>query len=94
MAGKKGVVIICNLDTRGEDIVFVKDLITSRGLEPILLDFSMEEPPPFPGEQIEAVIALVKDIAARWNIPPQNTNPVPRPLSHPVGSTGCPHSRA
>ncbi|MCC7166821.1 MAG: Tm-1-like ATP-binding domain-containing protein [Rhodospirillales bacterium] len=50
MAGKKGVVIICNLDTRGEDIVFVKDLITSRGLEPILLDFSMEEPPPFPGD--------------------------------------------
>ena len=24
---KKGIVVVCNLDTRGEDIVFVKDLI-------------------------------------------------------------------
>ena len=47
---KKGIVIICNLDTRGEDIVFVKGLIAGRGHEPILLDFSMEEPPPFPGD--------------------------------------------
>ncbi len=47
---KKGIVIICNLDTRGEDIGFVKDLIKSRGHEAILLDFSMEEPPPFPGD--------------------------------------------
>lgn len=50
MAGGKRIVIICNLDTRGEDIVFVKDLIASRGHEPVLLDFSMEEPPPFPGD--------------------------------------------
>ena len=50
MSGRKGIVIVCNLDTRGEDILFVKDLIASRGLEPILLDFSMEEPPPFPGD--------------------------------------------
>jgi uncharacterized protein (UPF0261 family) len=50
MAPRKGIVIICNLDTRGEDIVFVKDLIARRGHEPILLDFSMEEPPPFPGD--------------------------------------------
>lgn len=47
---KKGIVIVCNLDTRGEDIAFVKDLIKSRGHEAILLDFSMEEPPPFPGD--------------------------------------------
>jgi uncharacterized protein (UPF0261 family) len=47
---RKGIVIICNLDTRGEDIAFVKDLIKSRGHEAILLDFSMEEPPPFPGD--------------------------------------------
>jgi uncharacterized protein (UPF0261 family) len=47
---KKGIAIICNLDTRGEDIAFVKDLIKSRGHEAILLDFSMEEPPPFPGD--------------------------------------------
>jgi uncharacterized protein (UPF0261 family) len=48
--GKKGIVIVCNLDTRGEDIVFVKQLIAGRGHEAILLDFSMEEPPPFPGD--------------------------------------------
>lgn len=47
---KKGIVIVCNLDTRGEEIIFVKDLIANRGHEPILLDFSMEEPPPFAGD--------------------------------------------
>jgi uncharacterized protein (UPF0261 family) len=47
---RKGIVIVCNLDTRGEDILFVKDLIAGRGIEPILLDFSMEEPPPFAGD--------------------------------------------
>src|SRR5574340_856404 len=47
---KKGIVVVCNLDTRGEDIVFVKDLIARRGHEAILLDFSMEEPPPFAGD--------------------------------------------
>jgi uncharacterized protein (UPF0261 family) len=56
---KKGIVIVCNLDTRGEDIVFVKDLIAGRGHEPILLDFSMEEPPPFPGD------IRTEDVAAR-----------------------------
>jgi uncharacterized protein (UPF0261 family) len=55
---KKGIVIVCNLDTRGEDIVFVKRLIQERGHEAILLDFSMEEPPPFPGDiRTEAVAA-------------------------------------
>ena len=47
---KRGIVIVCNLDTRGEEIVFVKDLIAGRGHEAILLDFSMEEPPPFAGD--------------------------------------------
>ena len=47
---KKGIVIICNLDTRGEEIAFVRDVIKDRGHEAILLDFSMEEPPPFPGD--------------------------------------------
>ncbi|MCB2021543.1 MAG: Tm-1-like ATP-binding domain-containing protein, partial [Burkholderiaceae bacterium] len=58
----KGIVIICNLDTRGEDIVFVKDLIASRGHQPILLDFSMEEPPPFPGD------IRTEDVAARGGL--------------------------
>ena len=50
MAPKKGIVIICNLDTRGEDINFVKTLIEGRGHHAYFLDFSMEEPPPFPGD--------------------------------------------
>lgn len=50
MGERKGIVIVCNLDTRGEEIAFVKDLVAGRGHEAILLDFSMEEPPPFPGD--------------------------------------------
>ncbi len=50
MSQKKGIVIICNLDTRGEDIVFVKHLIEARGHNAYFLDFSMEEPPPFAGD--------------------------------------------
>jgi uncharacterized protein (UPF0261 family) len=60
---KKGIVIVCNLDTRGEDIVFVKGLIAGRGHEPILLDFSMEEPPPFPGD------IRTEDVAQRGGLP-------------------------
>jgi uncharacterized protein (UPF0261 family) len=59
---KKGIVVICNLDTRGEDIVFVKGLIAARGHEPILLDFSMEEPPPFAGD------IRTEDVAARGGL--------------------------
>jgi len=61
--GKKGIVIICNLDTRGEDIVFVKHLIAARGHEAILLDFSMEEPPPFPGD------IRTEEVARRGGLP-------------------------
>ena len=46
----KTIAIVCNLDTRGEEIVFVKDLIRSRGHTPILIDFSMEEPPKVSGD--------------------------------------------
>jgi len=63
MSRKKGIVIVCNLDTRGEDIVFVRKLIADRGHEPILLDFSMEEPPPFPGD------IRTEDVAARGGLP-------------------------
>ncbi len=63
MTDKKGIVIVCNLDTRGEDIVFVKQLIAGRGHEPILLDFSMEEPPPFPGD------IRTEEVAARGGLP-------------------------
>lgn len=63
MGERKGIVIVCNLDTRGEDIVFVKELIARRGHEPILLDFSMEEPPPFPGD------IRTEEVAARGGLP-------------------------
>jgi uncharacterized protein (UPF0261 family) len=63
MNPKKGIVIVCNLDTRGEDIVFVRQLIADRGHDPILLDFSMEEPPPFPGD------IRTEDVAARGGLP-------------------------
>jgi uncharacterized protein (UPF0261 family) len=62
MTGKKGIVIVCNLDTRGEDIVFVRELIADRGHQPILLDFSMEEPPPFPGD------IRTEDVAVRGGL--------------------------
>lgn len=61
--GGKGIVIICNLDTRGEEILFVKDLIRARGHEPILLDFSMEEPPAVPGD------ITCEEVAARGGLP-------------------------
>jgi uncharacterized protein (UPF0261 family) len=63
MTARKGIVVICNLDTRGEDIVFVKELIRSRGIEALLLDFSMEEPPPFPGD------IRTEEVAARGGLP-------------------------
>jgi uncharacterized protein (UPF0261 family) len=61
--GKKGIVVVCNLDTRGGDIALVKELIRSRGHEAILLDFSMEEPPPFPGD------VRTEEVAARGGMP-------------------------
>ncbi|MCH7764322.1 MAG: Tm-1-like ATP-binding domain-containing protein [Candidatus Marinimicrobia bacterium] len=47
---KKTVLIIANLDTRGSEFKFVKELILSRGLNAILLDFSMEQKPFFKGD--------------------------------------------
>ena len=62
-APKKGIVVICNLDTRGEDIAFVKELIESRGHRAYFLDFSMEEPPPFPGD------ITCEEVARRGGLP-------------------------
>lgn len=60
---RKGIVIVCNLDTRGEDIVFVKELIRGRGHEPILVDFSMEEPPAVAGD------VTCEEVAQRGGLP-------------------------
>ena len=56
---RKGIVVLCNLDARGGEIRFVKDLIEGRGHEAILLDFSLEEPPPFPGDVTTEEVAAV-----------------------------------
>lgn len=50
MADEKTILIIANLDTRGEDFVFVKELIEKKGHRAVLLDFSMEKEPAFPGD--------------------------------------------
>ena len=47
---KKTILIIANLDTRGSEFKMVKELIQSRGHNAILLDFSMEQEPFFPGD--------------------------------------------
>ncbi len=47
---KKTILIIANLDTRGSEFKMVKDLIESRGHTALLLDFSMEQKPFFPGD--------------------------------------------
>lgn len=59
---RKGIVVLCNLDARGGEIRFVKDLIEGRGHEAILLDFSLEEPPPFPGD------VTTEEVAARGGL--------------------------
>ncbi len=47
---KKTILIIANLDTRGSEFKMVKELIESRGHTALLLDFSMEQKPFFPGD--------------------------------------------
>ena len=63
MVARRGIVIICNLDTRGEDIVFVRELIRGRGHDAILVDFSMEEPPPVAGD------VTCEEVATRGGLP-------------------------
>jgi uncharacterized protein (UPF0261 family) len=47
---KKTILIIANLDTRGAEFKFVRELIQSQGHNAILLDFSMEQEPFFQGD--------------------------------------------
>jgi len=47
---KKTILIVANLDTRGSEFKMVKELIESRGHHALLLDFSMEQEPFFPGD--------------------------------------------
>lgn len=48
--GKKTILIIANLDTRGSEFKLVKTLIESRGHNAVILDFSMEQEPFFSGD--------------------------------------------
>lgn len=48
--GKKTILIIANLDTRGSEFKLVKTLIESRGHHALILDFSMEQEPFFAGD--------------------------------------------
>ncbi len=47
---KKTIVVIANLDTRGEEFRFVKRLIEAHGHRAVLLDFSMKDEPPYAGD--------------------------------------------
>jgi uncharacterized protein (UPF0261 family) len=60
---RKSIVIIRNLDTRGENILFVKDLIRTRGHEPLLIDFSMDAPPAAAGD------VPCEEVARRGGLP-------------------------
>jgi uncharacterized protein (UPF0261 family) len=88
MSERKGIVIVCNLDTRGEEIVFVKDLIAGRGHEAILLDFSMEEPPRLSiphrrGGAWQSIDVCARSTAATAT-PPRRTRSAARPPSSPT----------
>lgn len=47
---QKGILVIVNLDTRVHEFSFVRESIEKRGLRPIIMDFSMEMKPPYPGD--------------------------------------------
>ncbi len=47
---KKTVLLMANLDTRGPEFLVFKDLVVELGLEPLLLDFSMEQVPAATGD--------------------------------------------
>lgn len=44
------MLLVTNLDTRGTEFVAVRDLVTGQGVGTILMDVSMEQAPPFPGD--------------------------------------------
>ncbi|MEE8395469.1 MAG: Tm-1-like ATP-binding domain-containing protein, partial [bacterium] len=52
-----------NLDTRGEEIGFVREMIQQRGHRAVLVDVSMEGPPPFAGD------VTCEEVALRGGLP-------------------------
>ena len=55
--GRRTILLICNLDTRGAEIIRARDRIRARGHEAVLLDFSMEAVPPVDGDLTCAEVA-------------------------------------
>ena len=45
--GRKKIVLIATLDTKGEEARFVKELIEQRGHEPVVIDCGIRGKPPF-----------------------------------------------
>lgn len=65
----KSIVIIGTLDTKGEEVKYVKELIEGRGHQPIVIDGGTLGEPPFPpdisnGEVAEAAGAIMKEVVA------------------------------
>ncbi len=51
MNGSVGtVLLVTNLDTRGAEFLQVRDLVRDQGLGALVMDISMEQPPPVPGD--------------------------------------------
>ena len=46
----KTILVIANLDTRGEEFLLVKEMVEERGHLALILDFSMEQEPLVPGD--------------------------------------------
>ncbi|MHB8868916.1 MAG: Tm-1-like ATP-binding domain-containing protein, partial [Thermoleophilia bacterium] len=46
----KTVLLVTNIDTRGAEFMRVRDLVREQGLHPLLMDISMEQPPPVAGD--------------------------------------------
>lgn len=68
---QRTVLMIANLDTRGPEFAEFKELVQAQGLEAILMDVSMEQPPPFPGditcEEVAAAGGLtIEEVRAQY----------------------------
>lgn len=54
---QKAVLIISTLDTKGEETLYLRDKVASRGMKPILMDISMRGEGPSPAEITPAMVA-------------------------------------
>ncbi len=59
---EKTVLLVTNLDTRGAEFAAVRDLVAEQGVGTILMDVSMEQLPPFPGDITCEEVAAAGDM--------------------------------